>query len=170
MPTAAATASAAAPSRYVSRSSRSGMVSRSRCEARSATDTVLSAICVMVSRAASPASCSIADARSATDGRTMKLQGSCIIRASFERYRANAGQFSAMNRVGHVQRGIRHIRTMTCPAYPNDDMSRKDDRIGVARLLALANAVALKSMSLVWFSLSRRTMTFASGGHTQPNP
>jgi hypothetical protein len=70
--------------------------------------------------------------------------------------------FSAMNRVGHVS--TRHS------AYPNDDMSRKDDHIGVARLLALANAVALKSMSLVWFSLSRRTMTFASGGHTQPNP
>jgi uncharacterized membrane protein YeaQ/YmgE (transglycosylase-associated protein family) len=44
-------------------------------------------------------------------------------------------------------------------------MSRKDDRIGVARLPALANAVALKSMYLVWFSLSRRTTTFASGGH-----
>jgi hypothetical protein len=39
----------------------------------------------VVEEGQSPASCSIADARSATDGRTIKLKGSCIIRASFSR-------------------------------------------------------------------------------------
>jgi hypothetical protein len=44
-----------------------GRYRAARCEVRSATDAALSAICVMVSRAESPASCSTADARSAID-------------------------------------------------------------------------------------------------------